>query len=445
MPDGSIRISTRIDNSKLPADAKETAKSIKQIENEINKNANYVGKMTAKYNETNAKIQDNKILLQDIIRDVRTIVETEEKIVMLNDEDTKNILATNQQYQTLLSNTKELYNNAEQYKSKIQQGNKTIKELREELGKAKNKQEEYKKKIEETKNKQKELNYNTDGIGKSLNNGMTKILRYGMALLSIRSIYGLLSNAMNSWLSGNSSGAKQLRSDIDYMKNAIGRALSPVLKYIVDLLYQALGLAGALIKAFTGIDIFAGSVADYMSSTTSSANKTNKELKKQLTSFDKITKLNDNNSNTNSAGSTVKPSQDLSNIMNKYTEFAEKVKKIFDEIKDIIPIIGAGILAWKLSDLFFSQLDGLNALKAKVGLTLLITGLAVWYDGIKQFKNGEITGKSLLEMVGGSIGAGVGAKMLTGSVTLGLWLSLILLSVGIIEGRKKHPYRNHSF
>ena len=130
------------------------------------------------------------------------------------------------------------------------------------------------------------------------------------------------------------------------------------------------------------------------------------------------------------------PSQDLSNIMNKYTEFAEKVKKIFDEIKDIIPIIGAGILAWKLSDLFFSQLDGLNALKAKVGLTLLIVGLTVWYDGIKQFRNGEITGKSLLEMVGGAIGAGVGVGMLTGSITLGLSIGLLLMSVGMIEGGK---------
>lgn len=431
MPDGSIRISTRIDNSKLNGDLKETTRNIKQIESDINKNANNVGKMTAKYNETNQKIKENETLLKNIINDTRTIVETDNQIIRMSDENAKKILETNEQYQSLLSKTAELYNNAEQYKNKIAEGNKNIEGLRNKLGEAKAQQEIYKKKVEETKNKQKELNYSTNEISKPLNKGISKILKYGAALLSIRSIYGLITSAMNSWLNGNNSVAKQLKSDIDYMKNAIGRALSPVLKYIVNLLYQALGLAGALIKAFTGIDIFAGSVADYMESTTSSANKTNKELKKQLTSFDKINKLDDNSSSkSGSSGGTIAPSQDLSSIMNKYTEFAEKVKKIFDEVKDLIPIIGAGILAWKLSDLFFSQLEGLDSLKAKVGLTLIVTGLSFWYQGVSGFREGELTGENILKMVAGAIAVGVGAGILTLSATVGIGVSAILLTLG---------------
>lgn len=437
MPDGSLRIKTRLDNGDLDKDTQVLENKIKKLQTEISKN-------TLEQKGLEEEIQKFEQLTQEADEYKNKIKELQaEKEAMFKANPSLAVTADTPKYAGIKTQITEIQQKYNQTTNEIDKQSSKIDNIHAKLDKVKAKQEEnnvkmreYKQKIEEAKRKQLELNYSTEGIGKSINDGITKILRYGMALLSIRSIYGALTSAMNAWLGGNNGVAKQLKSDIDYMKNAIGRALSPVLKYIVNLLYQALGLAGALIKAFTGIDIFAGSVADYMSSTTSSANKTNKELKKQLTSFDKINKLNDNSSSSSGVGGTgvTTPSQDLSQIMKKYTEFAEKVKKVFDDIKNLIPIIGAGILAWKLSDLFFSQLDGLKALKAKIGLTLLIGGLTVWYDGIKQFRNGEITGKSLLKMIGGAVGAGIGVGMLTGSIAMGLSLGLVLLSAGIIEG-----------
>lgn len=422
MPDGSLRIKTRLDNSGLDKDTQALENKIKKLQTEISKNS-------LEQKGLEEEIQKFEQLTQEADEYKQKIKELKaEKGAMFKANPSLAVTADTPEYANIKAQIAEMQQKYAQANMELEKQTPKIEKVYTKLDKVKLKQEEnnskmreYKQKIEEAKRKQLELNYSTGGIGKSINSGITKILRYGMALLSIRSIYGVLTNAMNSWLSGNNGVAKQLKADIDYMKNAIGRALSPVLKYIVNLLYQALGLAGALIKAFTGIDIFAGSVADYMSSTTSSANKTNKELKKQLTSFDKINKLSDDSSSNSSGGSggVVAPSQDLSQIMNKYTEFAEKVKKVFDDIKDLIPIIGAGILTWKLSDLFFSQLGGLNSLQAKLGLILTIGGIWAQYNGTKKLLEGDI---SLENIIGTLFG--------TASGTLGIATMLRMIKNG---------------
>lgn len=415
MPDGSLRIKTRLDNSGLDKDTQALENKIKKLQTEISKNS-------LEQKGLEEEIQKFEQLTQEADEYKQKIKELKaEKGAMFKANPSLAVTADTPEYANIKAQIAEMQQKYAQANMELEKQTPKIEKVYTKLEKVKLKQEEnnskmqeYKQKIEEAKRKQLELNYSTGGIGKSINSGITKILRYGMALLSIRSIYGVLTNAMNSWLSGNNGVAKQLKADIDYMKNAIGRALSPVLKYIVNLLYQALGLAGALIKAFTGIDIFAGSVADYMSSTTSSANKTNKELKKQLTSFDKINKLSDDSSSNSSGGSggVVAPSQDLSQIMNKYTEFAEKVKKVFDDIKDLIPIIGAGILAWKLSDIFFKQLGGLNSLKAKLGITFVLVGLYLLYNGVTRMLNGDLSLESILMALGGGAMTTVGIAML---------------------------------
>ena len=403
MPDGSLRIKTRLDNSGLDKDTQVLENKLKKLQldnSNLSKQQTVLQETIDKYKELTQKVEDYKRQMESLqYKDKNGNIQVKDEKQMLNLQAMYSI--ANAELQKQASKIDNIHVKLDKVKAKQEENN--------------SKMREYKQKIEEAKKKQLELNYSTEGIGKSINSGITKILRYGMALLGIRSIYGVLTNAMNTWLNGNNGVAKQLKSDIDYMKNAIGRALSPVIKYIVNLLYQALGLAGALIKAFTGIDIFAGSVADYMSSTTSSANKTNKELKKQLTSFDKINKLNDDSSSSSGSSSgsgVVAPSQDLSQIMNKYTEFAEKVKKVFDDIKDLIPIIGAGILAWKLSDLFFKQLGGLNSLQAKLGITFVLVGLYLLYNGVTRILNGDLSLESILMALSGGAMTTVGIAML---------------------------------
>lgn len=456
MPDGSLRISTRIDNSKLNKGLQETKQQIDNQVKDLNRSYNNAGKdvnklnlkveeTAEKYNIVQEKLSNVRSEIKKVIEQYKTMYSNPEGKLVIEPKSLQDLIKADIELKKLGESEEKLVNennkiarSGSRYVQQLEQAKQKQHDINEQLEKTKQKQTEYNKKIEEAKRQQLDLNYNTEGISKSIKKGLISIIKYGATLLGIRSIYGFLSNAMNSWLNGNSKGAKQLKSDIDYMKNSIGRALSPILKYIVNLLYQALGFTGALIKVFTGIDIFAGSVADYMEATTSSANKTNKELKKQLTSFDRINKLekNDTSNGSGSGGGIATPSQDLSNIMNKYLEQAEKLKQIFYDIKDYVIAIGLLIAGWKIADLL-----GLNG-KQKLGLAIGLTSLYFYFDGISGLVKGELNAENFMKAFASAAGLGIATGMLTGNWKLGLIVAIGAISLigGISIGQKILEY-----
>lgn len=438
MPDGSLRISTKIDNSKIDKDIVELENKIKKLQRNNSKKSleqNNLENEINKYNELCVKAEEYSQKIKELNLQKKAIFKSNPELAV--SVDTPEYASVKNQIAEMKRRYEETTQEIDKQAPKIEKVRLKLQDVKEQQVENNNKISEYNRRLQESQKKQIDLNYSTEGISKSVNKGITKILRYGMALFSIRSIYGLLSNAMNSWLSGSSDGAKQLRSDIDYMKNAIGGALSPILKYIVDLLYQALGFTGALIKAFTGIDIFAGSVADYMSSTTSSANATNKALKKQLTSFDKINKLNDNSLNGAGGGSGVSlPSQDLSKIMQNYIDSAEKIKDMFESIKDFAIATGLAIAGWKIGDLL-----GLTG-RQKLGLAISLTSIYFYIDGIAGIIKGELNAENFMKAFASSAGLGIGTGMLTGSWKLGLIITIgaISLTSGLSIGEKIKEY-----
>lgn len=435
MPDGSLRIKTKIDNTGIDKDIINLENKIKKLQTDnliYNKQENILQGQINSYEELCYKADEYRNKIKQLKSEIKYYE---------NNSIPANQYSNYQESKDKLINTQKEYDNIVRQvdKQALKLDNVYIKldKIKSKQVENNNKIKEYNQKINDVQKKQLNLNYNTEGIGKSLNKGITKILKYAMALFSIRSIYSLLSNAMNSWLNGNTKGAKQLKSDIDYMKNAIGGALSPILKYIVNLLYQALGFTGALIKAFTGVDIFAGSVADYMQSTTSSANKTNKELKKQLTNFDRINKLNDSSSTgSGNGGGITAPSQDLSNIMEKYAEQAEKIKGAFGKIKDYALDIGLAIAAWELGKIL-----GLTGMQ-KVGLVIGVVSLKYYLQGIKGIMNGELTAENFMKAFGGAAGLGVSAGMLTGNWKIGLIIGIgsMAFAGGLTIGEKIKEY-----
>lgn len=431
MPDGSIRISTKIDNSKIDKGIIELENKIKKLQQSNSKNSleqKSLEQEIKKYNDLCFKADEYKNKIKELKLEKERIFKQNPALSVQIDTP---------EYARIKTQIQEMKEKYTQATIEIDKQAPKIEKIHQKLQDVKNQQEEnntkikqYNKELEESQRKQLELNYNTEGISKSVNKGISKILRYGAALLSIRSIYGLLSNTMNTWLNGNSLGARQLKSDIDYMKNTVGAALSPILKYIVNLLYEALGLVGALIKTFTGLDIYAGSVADYMDSTNSSANKTNKELKKQLASFDEINKLESQKYNSNGGANILKPSQDLSSVMEKYLGLAEQIKQNFMEIKDYVIAIGLGIAGWKLGDLL-----GLTG-KQKLGLAIGLSSLYFYVDGIAGIARGELTAENFMKAFGASAGLGVSTGLLTGNWKLALIITLgtIAFSGGLTLG-----------
>ena len=76
-------------------------------------------------------------------------------------------------------------------------------------------------------------------------------------------------------------GAKQLSTNIDYMKNSLGSALAPAITYITNLVYNMMKAIQSVIYALFRVNIFAKASASSYASMAGSAKKA-KEESKQL-------------------------------------------------------------------------------------------------------------------------------------------------------------------
>lgn len=62
--------------------------------------------------------------------------------------------------------------------------------------------------------------------GTGIRNGLGHVLKYAMALFSLRGAYSVLSSCAQSWLSSQNAGAKQLSSNIEYLKYSMRECVS---------------------------------------------------------------------------------------------------------------------------------------------------------------------------------------------------------------------------
>lgn len=158
---------------------------------------------------------------------------------------------------------------------------------------------------------------NIKGMGTGLRQGIGNVMKYAMALFSLRSIYSVLSGCANTWLSSQNAGAKQLSANIEYMKYAMGSALAPVIQFVTNLVYQLMKAIQSVAYVLTGVNIFAKASASSYASMAGNAKKAKNETKSLSNIHSEINNVSDNNSNSDSgSGGTTAPSFDLSKVDN---------------------------------------------------------------------------------------------------------------------------------
>lgn len=257
----------------------------------------------------------------------------------------------------------------------------------------------------------------------------------------------LYSKAMNELDSAKANHTmSELATAFLYLKNSIATALMPLIqalvpaiKRVVEVAVQALNIINQVISAlqgkstFTKAKIYWVDYADSLDKTTGSA----KKLHKQLAGFDEL-----NNLTTNAGGgsaSGLDPTQmfEEAEIDNKVLDTIEKIKKIFEEIKDLIPVIGAGILAWTIGSKLAQAITALGwltkagALKLTLGLTLMGVGFTLEGMSIADIIMNGLDVKNFGKAVGGALLASIGS-FLTGSAFATIFGASFL--TGIIGG-----------
>lgn len=338
---------------------KDAQKQISQIQKQIDSLQEKINARKMKLNVINPQIDK-------IVDDTRKSVTPEG--INANDKamDTtvNNALGNNKDFTSLNSQAQKLYTEIEMYNKQLEQAKSKMAQLEQETNKTataqnklssffgtfKQKIEQVKPSISNIKNSFKGLpkltqniTNNIKGMGTGVKNGLGHVLKYAMALFSLRSVYSVLSGCAQSWLSSQNAGAKQLTTNIDYMKNSLGNILAPTIQWITNLIYEMLKAIQSVIYALFRVNIFANASAKAYSSMANGASKANKETKSLSSIHSEINNISDNNNSSTSGGTPV-PSFDLSGIDSQMSPLAQKLYDFFKPLKDSWDVYGPQVV-----------------------------------------------------------------------------------------------------
>jgi hypothetical protein len=129
-------------------------------------------------------------------------------------------------------------------------------------------------------------------------------------------------------------GAKQLSTNIDYMKNSLGSALAPAITYITNLVYNMMKAIQSVIYALFRVNIFAKASASSYASMAGSAKKAKNETKQLAGVHDEINNVQSNDSSDSGSGGSSSPSFDLSGIENQMSPLSQKLYDFFKPLVD---------------------------------------------------------------------------------------------------------------
>lgn len=247
-------------------------------------------------------------------------------------------LANNNQYINLSDKEEVLVKEIQYYNKQLSEAKSKMSQLRQQISQTATTQnklssffEAFKQKIEQVKPSMssiknsfkglpkitQNITNNIKGMGTGLRQGIGNVMKYAMALFSLRSIYSVLSGCANTWLSSQNAGAKQLSANIEYMKYAMGSALAPVIQFVTNLVYQLMKAIQSVAYVLTGVNIFAKASASSYASMAGNAKKAKNETKSLSNIHSEINNVSDNNSNSDGgSGGTTAPSFDLSKVDN---------------------------------------------------------------------------------------------------------------------------------
>ena len=266
-----------------------------------------------------------------------------------------NALKSNKDFTSLNSQAQKLYTEIEMYNKQLSEAKSKMAQLNQETNKTaitqnklsnffgafKQKIEQAKPSIANIKNSFKGLPKLTQNItnnikemGTGVKNGLGHILKYAMALFSLRSVYSVLSSCAQSWLSSQNAGAKQLSTNINYMKYAMGSAFAPVIQYVTGLVYQLMKAIQSVVYALFRVNIFAKASASSYASMAGSAKKAKNETKQLAGVHDEINNVQSNDSSDSGNSGGVSPNFDLSGIDNQMSALSQKLYNFFKPLVD---------------------------------------------------------------------------------------------------------------
>jgi len=280
------------------------------------------------------------------------------------------------------------------------------------------------------------------GIDQSVNS-MTQAqkaqLRYVALMDQSKSAMGDMARTIQT----PANAMRILQQQVQQLTRALGSLFIPILQVVIPWVQAFVSVLTDAVRAiaaffnvelpeidYSGMDSIgtsAGVATDEIEDTTGAlgdAAAAAKKLKDHTLGFDELNILNPDTGTASggiggsggASGGSYGGDLDLPiesyNFLDGLNEQANSLKKTFESILPIVAAIGAGILAWKISNKFAGNL---GSLKRLVGLTAISIGVALELKNINNIFSGEYDNVSLESAVNSMISGamvGIGATLL---------------------------------
>jgi len=222
-----------------------------------------------------------------------------------------------------------------------------------------------------------------------------------------------------------------LKQQFTLLGRAIGRMFIPfvmkAIPYVMALTQMLTDLANRIASFFgykiTDIDYSSlKDMGDFIEDVGEEAEDTTKKLQTMLAPFDELNVVQKENEKAGKDGGLGSdlgldlPEYDaLAGLTDQLSKNVEKAKDNLKQILEIVGLIGAAFLSWKIASGVIDFLDAWNkiggSLQKKIGLTLIISSLALNIAGALDIKKGDLE-KGLLKQLGAAGLAGFGTFLM---------------------------------
>lgn len=284
-----------------------------------------------------------------------------------------------------------------------------------------------------------------DDLNKVFKKGVRNILKYAFSIRStyilVRKIKGAVKEGLNNLVQidpDTNAAISTLTSSLGMLKNSLAAAFAPIIQIVAPYLQifikkvvDAINWVGMFFAVLSGKKTYTKAIA-YQDDYAASLGKTAKEAKKaarNLSGLDEITNWqSDTDSVSDSAAATAEQMFETVEISSDFIEKVEKVKKEFEKLLPVIKLIGAALLAWKITEFLSSlgtaitKLTGMKkAVSELAGVAMIGLSITMVVDDVKSIISGDLefgSAESIVRTIIEGSFAGLGFSLVFGTTPL---------------------------
>lgn len=421
--DGVITIGTSLDRKQLDRDLAKAEKDMEKFAKEGENLTKRKAKLELDTSKTENDIQKLMDKLSELDYKKVQISASKEQIAsgkalgvdLTKDKEYSKLLA---QETALETKGKEYYRTLDMQKTKLAQQSAELTKINQKISDNTIKQSEQAQKVTDLKQKTKGLHIYYDKAGSAISKLSKKVVKWGLALLSIRGVMGGVRQAMSTLSQYNDDLATKLNS----IRLILASALEPIVNWLIQGVYTVLSYVNALLKAWFGIDLFARATALSMKKGAGSA----KEMSKTMAGFDEMNTVQDNSASGGGAGKGFEAPK-----LGETPGWLELLQKNGKSLIPVISGIGAAFLGWKIGNIL-KDLGVIKGLKFSniLGLGIAIGGIVALVQDVVEFIKDPSWDKFVAIL--GDILIIIGGIMLLTGNWMGLLVALVGLAVKLI-------------